>query len=530
MDSRKSLLAHIINPSTSCAWCGPKPQHIKKKTKEQTKTTASAYRIGMLRNTFLLFASAPRQRWRPIAATAGSARLRAVCMKRGISSTAKASPSSARLHYRLSNSPLFRRRDLPAIATRLHLHRSAPVAVESCGFARRGRKDDDDDESTEEYLRQAALEREKKQIAEAREQDAPQSRFGRILVGIPVLGALLGKTKYLMVGAQLFKFKSLASMMLSVGVYGMFFGLPYAAGMVGMLAVHEAGHALVMLQRGIPVGAMTFIPFVGASVQMKDNPPDAYEGALIAFGGPVIGGLAAGGVALAGVMTHSQLLLAIANFGFVINLMNLFPIMPDGAMIAGSISKHLLAAGLVSGTAIVVLLPVYNPLAYLILLGGGYVTYKRYRPGPDDEEQRGYYDIPNATKTGIAVAYFATIAALFAGWQYVRRRLMSPAQLKAAQESGELEKIEGTHGWSLDCDRVYHSSNLGLCRLTFVVLFLQYVDSSTCRGRIHQQRHRRLRRRHRGGLRDYLHGRHGRGRQGTSTIVRPEALGLHEAA
>ena len=138
---------------------------------------------------------------------------------------------------------MFRRRDLPAIATRLHLHRSAPVAVESCGFARRGRKDDDDDESTEEYLRQAALEREKKQIAEAREQDAPQSRFGRILVGIPVLGALLGKTKYLMVGAQLFKFKSLASMMLSVGVYGMFFGLPYAAGMVGMLAVHEAGPA-----------------------------------------------------------------------------------------------------------------------------------------------------------------------------------------------------------------------------------------------------------------------------------------------
>lgn len=112
--------------------------------------------------------------------------------------------------------------------------------------------------------------------------------------------------RYLIVGAKLLKLKSLASMMLSVGVYSMFFGLPYAVGVVGIMVLHEGGHALVMLQRGIPVGATTFIPFVGASVSMKERPKDAYESALVAFGGPVLGGIGAAGVALAGVAMNSQ--------------------------------------------------------------------------------------------------------------------------------------------------------------------------------------------------------------------------------
>ena len=86
----------------------------------------------------------------------------------------------------------------------------------------------------------------------------------------------------------------------------MFFGLPYAVGVVGIMVLHEGGHALVMLQRGIPVGATTFIPFVGASVSMKERPKDAYESALVAFGGPVLGGIGAAGVALAGVAMNSQ--------------------------------------------------------------------------------------------------------------------------------------------------------------------------------------------------------------------------------
>jgi hypothetical protein len=57
--------------------------------------------------------------------------------------------------------------------------------------------------------------------------------------------------------------------------YSMLLGVPYAVGVVGMVVVHEAGHALVMLQRGIPVDAFVFIPFVGAAVSMQERPADA---------------------------------------------------------------------------------------------------------------------------------------------------------------------------------------------------------------------------------------------------------------
>jgi hypothetical protein len=37
--------------------------------------------------------------------------------------------------------------------------------------------------------------------------------------------------------------------------------------MVGLLLIHESGHALAMLRLGIPTGPMVFIPFMGAVVR-----------------------------------------------------------------------------------------------------------------------------------------------------------------------------------------------------------------------------------------------------------------------
>jgi Zn-dependent protease len=47
---------------------------------------------------------------------------------------------------------------------------------------------------------------------------------------------------------------------------------------------------------------------------------------MVAFGGPVAGTVAAGVVGVVGVMTGSQLLIALADFGYMINLFNLLPI------------------------------------------------------------------------------------------------------------------------------------------------------------------------------------------------------------
>ena len=52
---------------------------------------------------------------------------------------------------------------------------------------------------------------------------------------------LMGKGKYILGALKLTKLASLGSMMLTVGTYSMFFGFPYAVGMVGLIVVHEAG-------------------------------------------------------------------------------------------------------------------------------------------------------------------------------------------------------------------------------------------------------------------------------------------------
>jgi len=52
---------------------------------------------------------------------------------------------------------------------------------------------------------------------------------------------------------------------------------------------------------------------------MKDQPKDAWQDAMIAFGGPVLGTVGAAGVAASANLTDSQLLFALADFGYMVN-------------------------------------------------------------------------------------------------------------------------------------------------------------------------------------------------------------------
>ena len=137
---------------------------------------------------------------------------------------------------------------------------------------------------------------------------------------------LLGKGKYILGALKLGKLATLGSMFVTIGTYSMFFGLPYAAGIVGLTLVHESGHALVMLYRGIPFSPMVFVPFMGAAVAMKRRPQDAWEEALVGLGGPILGSVGALGCSLGARAMDSQLLYALADFGYFVNLLNLLPI------------------------------------------------------------------------------------------------------------------------------------------------------------------------------------------------------------
>jgi hypothetical protein len=120
------------------------------------------------------------------------------------------------------------------------------------------------------------------------------------------------KTKYLLIALKLTKITPVLSMVLSSATYALFFGWPYAIGMVGLIFVHELGHGIVMHHYKVPFSPMIFVPFLGASISMEAKPPSAYEEAMIAFGGPVLGSLAAAGVGCAANSMDSQLLYALA--------------------------------------------------------------------------------------------------------------------------------------------------------------------------------------------------------------------------
>ena len=118
---------------------------------------------------------------------------------------------------------------------------------------------------------------------------------------------MFGKAKYILAAVKLAKFAPLASMLVSSFAYSFFYGWPFAVGMVGLIAVHESGHALAMRYYGVPFSPMVFIPFMGAVISMKDQPKNVLDEAVIALAGPLVGSAGAGLLAVTGAMTGSQL-------------------------------------------------------------------------------------------------------------------------------------------------------------------------------------------------------------------------------
>ena len=105
----------------------------------------------------------------------------------------------------------------------------------------------------------------------------PKRNAGRLGAAAAAASVLLGKTKYVLAGLKLTKMTPLVSMVLTSATYSLFFGLHYSIGMVGLIFVHETGHAIAMRQYGVPFAPMVFVPFMGAVIAMKDLPRNVRE-------------------------------------------------------------------------------------------------------------------------------------------------------------------------------------------------------------------------------------------------------------
>lgn len=149
----------------------------------------------------------------------------------------------------------------------------------------------------------------------------------------------------------------LISMMVSIWAYALIYPWGFSIGFVLLLLVHEMGHVIAAKQKGLPVSAPLFIPFMGALISMKKYPLDAKTEAYIAFGGPILGTLGAVGVFGAAYYMDSPLLYSLAYVGFFLNLINLLPIHPlDGGRIATAVTRWLWLVGLIGGLAVIIYL------------------------------------------------------------------------------------------------------------------------------------------------------------------------------
>jgi Zn-dependent protease len=132
------------------------------------------------------------------------------------------------------------------------------------------------------------------------------------------------------------------TMLLSMLTYSFLFGWRYSVGFVLLIFFHEMGHFLAARQRGLKVGAPTFIPFVGAWIQMKEIPHDVETEAYVGIAGPVAGTITSVLCYALAREQQSDILMALAYAGFMINLFNLIPMSPlDGGRITAILSPKI---------------------------------------------------------------------------------------------------------------------------------------------------------------------------------------------
>jgi Zn-dependent protease len=215
------------------------------------------------------------------------------------------------------------------------------------------------------------------------------------------------------------------TMLLSMVVYSFVFGWWYAVGFVLLILFHELGHYAAAKQRNLNVGAPTFIPFVGAWIQLKEQPMDVETEAYVGIAGPVAGTVAAMACYYASEYTHSQLLLALAYAGFMINLFNLIPLSPlDGGRITSIISPKVWWLGV----PILIGLFIMNrsPMLLLIAILAIPHVMSTFRGGPQGLPER-YYDVPLATRVSYGL-YYLGLAAFLGIMSYETHLLLPSAQ------------------------------------------------------------------------------------------------------
>lgn len=246
------------------------------------------------------------------------------------------------------------------------------------------------------------------------------SRAGLVGAALATLLLWLSKAKWI---------TTLTSLLASLGAYRLLdFSWTLALGLLGIVLIHELGHAFVMRLHGLRAGAPVFIPFVGAMIALRDQPRDAMVEAEIGYGGPMAGAIACTVAFVASWVTKDTDWLKAAWLGFFLNLFNMIPVLPlDGGRIASAISPRIWLLG-IGGMVVFFsltwripqLLPVNALFLAVSALGLGNAL--RAWQDPKHLGPAAYYDVPASYRVAMGCAYF--LLAGFLGWMGINSTLL----------------------------------------------------------------------------------------------------------
>jgi Zn-dependent protease len=253
------------------------------------------------------------------------------------------------------------------------------------------------------------------------------SRIKKALGPIAVVGVLIVKffAKLKLLLLPLLKFlpillKSGGTMLLMIWVYMQLWGWRFAVGFVLLLLVHETGHLLVAKKFGLKVGAPVFIPFMGAFIALKEAPRNAWIEACVGIGGPMLGTVGALLCNVLGEGFNAPLFIALAWFGYFLNLFNLTPVgMLDGGRIVTALSRWLWLPGF----ALLVWFGWKYPnfIVWLIVLLSLPRIYSLFRKRTEEEQR--YFEVTPSQRWTMSILYFGLIAVLIFGMHVAQKDL-----------------------------------------------------------------------------------------------------------
>jgi Zn-dependent protease len=243
---------------------------------------------------------------------------------------------------------------------------------------------------------------------------------------VPLAAVGLALLKFKAALLAVFKLKIFATsgtMLVSVAAYALLWGWKFALGFVLLLLVHELGHVLELRRQGVPATAPLFIPFLGAVVGMKQMPKDAWREAQVALAGPLLGSLGAAATWGLGEALDSELLVALAYVGFLLNLFNLLPVVPlDGGRAIAAIHPAFWAVGLAALVVLTIVAP--NPIMLIVLVLGGLELWRRWQER-GNATAAAYYKVLPWQRAVVGVTYVGLAALLALGMSatFVERSL-----------------------------------------------------------------------------------------------------------